>query len=365
MARIELRDATIIIKDGLSGTAEISEATPGSSDTDVDITDPSLNTTDPRKVPVGARFTVSTAGNATEYVVTGRTLSTGVDEVQSVSPSGAAAGNVVLTIELWGEDPFDVTVAYNAAIAAIESAIDAAAASAGIATFAPGDISVGGGDFNSGTATTFTYDGTSVAAQNHVLMLAVGDGTYDGTVGAVTETTKGVHVDQVTNIEFSPMWGTPTPVNGDTITFQPQEVEVKIGDGNLTYTEAREYEYELDRGSLDTVRQGDDQPMEVTIDFVYEFVTTGTGEAVTPVDALKGQGGASEWVSSSSDLCEPYCVDIEIDHEPDCGATEKELTVFPTYRWDSLEFDLSEATISSSGRCNVVEPTITRVAVSN
>ncbi|MHA1950750.1 MAG: hypothetical protein ACW987_12875 [Candidatus Thorarchaeota archaeon] len=179
----------------------------------------------------------------------------------------------------------------------------------------------------------------------------------------MTITTEGEFVDQVTNITFSPEWGTPTPADDDAITFLPIEVDVKVGDGNMTYTENKEYEYELDRGELDTVREGDKQPMDITLDFVYEFVSTGTGEEITPVDALKGIRGADEFTSSSADPCEPYAVDLEINHSPgECASTvQSELTLFPDFRYDSLEFDLDEATISSTGRCNATEPTITRV----
>lgn len=363
MARIELRDATIRIKDGLSGSGNIAEAVPGSADTDVDIDSVVLNTTNTRKVPVGARFTVSTAGNTTEYTVTGRTLSAGVDEVQSLSASGATAGTFTLTFNLYNQNAVTTAaIAFDAAPAAIQTAIDAAL-SAAIATYAPGDITVAGAGTADLNPTTFTYDGTSVASMNHGLGTVDGSGLTGGGTEAVTVTTEGEFVDQVTNVEFTPAWGTPTPAQNDTITWLPQQLEVKIGEGNLTYTENKEYEYLLDRGVLDTVKEGDEQPMEVNIDFVYEFVTTGTGEAVTPVDALKGKGGAAEWVSASSDLCEPYCVTVEVDHEPSCGATEKEITVFPEFRHDSLEFDLSEATISVTGRSKATEPTITRESV--
>ncbi len=243
MARIELRDALIYIQDGLTGNASVNEASPGANDTDVDISCPVLNTDDTALGPVGARFTVSTANNTTEYIVTART---------------------------------------------------------------PTDAS------------------------------------------------------PTTNITFSPVWGTPTPANADIITFLPQQIEVKIGEGNVTYTESKEYDYLLDRGDLDTVREGDQQPMDVSIDFVYEHVTTGTSENITVVDALKQQSDASEWVSSSNDLCEPYSVDIVIDHVTPCGSEENEMTTLPDYRYESLEFDLSEATISTSGRCNVIEASVSR-----
>ena len=244
MARIELRDANIRIRDGLSGSGVIAEATPGATDTDADVNTLVLTTTDTDLVPVGARFTVNTALNVTTYTVTARTPS-------ATSPT--------------------------------------------------------------------------------------------------------------TNIEFSPAWGgTGTPAQADVITFLPIVIDVTIGEGNLTWTEAKEYEYLLDRGDLDTVKEGDEQPLEISLEFVYEHVLTGTGEVVTPVDAVKGIGGASEWVSSATDLCEPYAIDLEILHCVPCGTDEDELIVFPDFRWESLEYDLSAATISTSGKCNASDPTITR-----
>jgi len=179
------------------------------------------------------------------------------------------------------------------------------------------------------------------------------------TVRTVTARTPA-NTSPTTNITFDVAWGANTPVNTDVITFQSQEIEIKVGEGNLTYTEAKEYEYLLDRGNLDTVREGDEQPLEVSLEFVYEFVTTGTSEEITPVDALKQTGGANEWVSSANDLCEPYAVDIEIDHNPPCGDVETEITTLPDFRYESLEFNLNDATISVSGKCNVSEASIIR-----
>jgi hypothetical protein len=163
-----------------------------------------------------------------------------------------------------------------------------------------------------------------------------------------------------TNIVFSPALGAGTYVDGGVVTFLPSRIEIKIGEGNLTYTETRNMEYRLDRGDLDTVREGDEAPMEVSLDFQYEYVRTGTGEDITPVDALKGINGAAEWVSSSTDACEPFAIDIELDHAALCGISASELSVFPDFRYDTLEFDLSAGTISTTGRCNATEPIVTR-----
>jgi hypothetical protein len=164
-----------------------------------------------------------------------------------------------------------------------------------------------------------------------------------------------------TNIEFTPALGAGTYVDEGVLTFMSQQLEIKIGDGNITYTENKNYDYELDRGLLDTVREGDQAPMDVNIDFVYEYITTGTSESVTPMDAVKNIGGAAEWVSASADLCEPYCIDIEVEYTPPCGGAEKEITVFPDFRADSKEVDFGEAQVSVTGRCNALEPTVTRV----
>jgi hypothetical protein len=239
MARIELRDATIRIKDGLSGTAAVNDMSIMAGDSGLSVDTVVLNTTDTDHIPVGARFTI--------------------------------AGETGLPI--------------------------------------------------------------------HTVLTRTGNPT--------------------TAITFTPVLAAGV-ANDAVITFLPQQIDIKIGDGNLTYTENKNYDYLKDRGNLDTVREGDEAPLDISLEFVYEFVRTGTNEAITPVDALKGIGGAAEWVSSSDDLCEPYCVDLEIDYSAPCGTSEDETTVFPEFRHDSLDFDLSKATIAVKGRCNVTEPTITR-----
>jgi len=245
VARIELRYATIRIKDGLSGSAAVNDAMGGAmGDTTLPIDTIVLNTTTTTKVPIGARFTVAGETGSPVHTVTARTPT----------------------------------------------------------------------DSGPTTEITFTPALASAAADDVVL------------------------------------------------TFLPQQIEVKVGDGNLTYSEHKTYNYDLDRGDLDVVREGDQVPMDVTLDMVYEHVTAGTGEEITPVDALKRLGGAAEWVSSSGDLCEPYAVDIEVEHTPPCGTSDIEITLFPDFRWDDLDFDLREATISATGRCNATQPTVTREA---
>lgn len=239
MARVDLKYAEVVVRDGLAGTGKVNEMSPMVGDTSLGVDTVVLNTDDTDLVPIGARFTIAGESGSPVHIVQTRT---------------------------------------------------------GTPT----------------TSVTFTP--------------ALASGVSDEAV----------------------------------ITFAPIEVEITIGEGDLSWTESREISYELDRGQLDTVREGDEQPVEVNISATFEHIRTGTGETITPTDAIKRQGAASEWVSSSADLCEVYAVDLVVTYQPPCGNVEAETIVFPDFRWDNLEFSFEDASIEITGRCNAVEPEVTR-----
>jgi hypothetical protein len=245
MARIELRDCTINLKDGLAGTAAVKqgEPAPAADDTTLTIDTPVLNTADTGMVPVGARFQIAGETVPVDHVVLTRTPPTG------------------------------------------------------------------------------------------------------GPTTAIT---------------FAPKLGAGTYAAGGVLTFKPNQLSIKMGDGDVDYTEHKDYVYELDRDNLDTVKEGKQVPMDVKIQAVYEHITTGTGENISPMDALKQQGGAAEWVSSSADLCEPFAVDLEVVHTPPCGTAQTETTLFPDFRADSKQISFKNATIQITGKCNAVEPVVSR-----
>jgi hypothetical protein len=140
----------------------------------------------------------------------------------------------------------------------------------------------------------------------------------------------------------------------------PNSLTLTMGEGNLTYTIARNMDYILDRGTIDAVREGDEVPCALTIDASYEFYESDSGESITPAEALQKIGSAAAWVSSGSDPCEPYAVDIILEYDPDCSPTKKETVTFSEFRWESLDFDVQAGTINVSGNCNQVRPTSSR-----
>jgi hypothetical protein len=183
--------------------------------------------------------------------------------------------------------------------------------------------------------------------------------TASTTVHVVTARTPS-SAGPTTSITFTPALGAGTYLDDGVLTFSPNQIDIKIGDGDLKYTETTDYKYDLDRGDLDTVREGDQVPMDVSLNFTYEHITTGTGETISPMDAVKRKGGAAEWVSSASDLCEPYAVDIEVVHTPPCGTADPETTTFPDFRSEKREPNFKDSNISITGRCNAVEPIVSR-----
>jgi len=140
----------------------------------------------------------------------------------------------------------------------------------------------------------------------------------------------------------------------------PNSLTIKVGDGTLTYSEKRNMEYSLDRGTLDLVREGDEVPMDVAFDLVWEFLKSSTSATPTPEEALKKTGAASDWESSSDDDCEPYAVDIVVEHDPLCSNEDLEIVTLPDFRWESLDHDLKAGTISCKGKCNAKVASIAR-----
>ena len=147
-------------------------------------------------------------------------------------------------------------------------------------------------------------------------------------------------------------------------TGTPVTLTIKVGEGNLTYSERRNIEYTLDRGVLDEVREGDEVPMEVRLDFVWEYITGGVGTSAvgTVEDFIKKRGLFASNISTDVDTCRPYAIDILIAYDPECSSAIRptEDIILADFRHESLDHDLRAGTIAMSGNCNVTEATSTR-----
>lgn len=211
-------------------------------------------------------------------------------------------------------------------------------------------------------STVLTVDGFTAAVTNGDIVTIVGSkasGTNyltRHTITAHTETTGAT-----TSITVSPALSAAVADNA-VVTVQPHQLQVTIGTGNCQYTEKKNIEYVLDRGLLDTVREGDQAPVEVKLDFTWEFLLADSGDPPTVEDALKQRGNASTWTSSSDDQCEPYAVDIEIWYNPPCSGIKDEVITLSDFRWEQLDHNAKDGQVSLSGKCNITQAGVTRVA---
>ncbi len=341
MARIELKNCVVRFKDGFSGSAKVND-TPAATDTTLEIDTLAGFPESDTLVPVGARFTV-VGDSDTTFAVTAQNG----NEQQSVTLTGVTGGNFTLTFD--GQTT--ASILYTSTNTQVKDALEL------LSNIDSGDVVVTG---SGGGPWTVEFQGQYL--DTDVALLVANDVDLTGTTPLVDVAL--VNAGGTTwELTFTPALQVgEAPIDDAVITFLSQQIEIKVGDGNITYTENKNYEYDTDRGLLDTVREGDEAPMDVNVDFVYEFITTGTAEAITAMDAIKQQGGASGWYSASADPCEPYCIDIEVEYTPPCGGAEKEFTTFPDFRPDSKEVDFGEAAVSVTGRCNALEPILARVA---
>jgi hypothetical protein len=169
-----------------------------------------------------------------------------------------------------------------------------------------------------------------------------------------------------TSITISPAL-TDAVVDNEVVHAGPNQLKIKVGEGNLTYTEKKMREYRKDRGKLDQVRDGEEDPMEVDFQFAWVYLKSPTG-AITPTveEALKQIGPAASWVSTGNE-CEPYAVDLVIYNGGNpltCGSIVEpiEQITLRKYYYEEAPHDVKAGTVSSKGKCNSREAEIVRLA---
>lgn len=203
-------------------------------------------------------------------------------------------------------------------------------------------------------AASMTVDGFTVAPP-------VG-ATFRMTVSGVKRYT--ILTSTLTTITFSPGL-VAAAVDNDVIVVGARQIEAKLGDGNLTYSKTKNREYILNRGVIDEVRNGDQAPVDVSLNAQWQFITGATsdpgGGLPTIEDVLDKVGLASTWVSSdTADPCRPYCIDIEIINAPICDTVEGEYVLLKYFRYEKLDHDAKAGSIATTGKCNISTPTVTR-----
>lgn len=220
-----------------------------------------------------------------------------------------------------------------------------------------------GSQTTTGTVTTGGASGAaSFAVSGFVGDVTVGDqftiaGDVDANGYPVIHTVATHHASggNTDTIGFTPI-SQATVASNAVITWLPHSLKIKIGEGNMQWTEKRPVVYVKDRGKLDTVRLGDQDPVEVKLDFLWTFLSSNDTITPTPNQAIKRQGPSAAWASSSADPCEPYAVNLRVIYTPPCSITREQYLVHD-FRYEDLGMDLKTGQISVTGKSNAVEVT--------
>lgn len=183
-----------------------------------------------------------------------------------------------------------------------------------------------------------------------------GDDRY--TITSTVETTGNT-----TTINFTPGLRAAVSDN-DIVIVYGVFLAIKVGDGTMTWSEKKPREFIKDRGLLDQVRNGDEEPMDVSFQLMFEELTASNPntDPPTPEDVLKHRGAAADWVSADTDdPCSPYCINILVTHTPPiCTEFTYERYTLPRFYYEQLDHDPKAGTIACSGKCNATEATHTK-----
>lgn len=145
----------------------------------------------------------------------------------------------------------------------------------------------------------------------------------------------------------------------DGTTPTPQEVTVKVADGEISWEETRELAVEKDRMNLDTIEVMEDNPLSVSMSFIWDYFE---GDAVDSIyEAIKGDTD-TPWVSTDANSCTSKACDIEIEFTPGCSTEKKEVITLQKFHWQSISPATGNRLISVTGICNVTVPDYARVA---
>ena len=143
----------------------------------------------------------------------------------------------------------------------------------------------------------------------------------------------------------------------------PAKLEIKMDEGNLTFTRKFNREYRKNRGLLDTVRDGDEEPLEVSFTGRFSSIVSDDGESITVEEFLTKAGRGSALVTTATDACAPYACDILVEIEQECGTLRDEVHLFEEFRVESLGGDYKAGQLSVAGKCNRTKVTAYRTAL--
>lgn len=146
-------------------------------------------------------------------------------------------------------------------------------------------------------------------------------------------------------------------------TGTPNTLELKIDEGNLTWSEKRNITAKKDRGVLDYMKENEQEACEVNLECRFSSLKASSGDPVTPYEFLKLSGAASGY-KSTGPLCSASALDLIVKVNHVCGTTiEDEIITFADFTYTDIGGDFKAGTLSVKGMCLIIGPTSVRTVL--
>lgn len=125
----------------------------------------------------------------------------------------------------------------------------------------------------------------------------------------------------------------------DGTTYTPNELEVIVEEGNLTFNEKKEPKKILDRGVLSHLRKKDEEPItgSFSIKFI-EFMSQVSPDNPTLYEVLNKIGEAASWVTTNTDGGDVYTLTAKFEIATPTSGEKAERVIFTLFYPISIDF---------------------------
>jgi hypothetical protein len=154
----------------------------------------------------------------------------------------------------------------------------------------------------------------------------------------------------------------------DATPVTPLELVVSCSEGDFNWTETKTTAIIKNRGKIDHRKGMDEEavPISFSVKFEQYAYASGAATGISVRDALRGENGASAWIST--DACGPFVVDLILEIVDPCSEDgDKEVLTFAKFHADTIQISEGDTynTMNVSGVALVSAPTRTHVAGGN
>lgn len=150
----------------------------------------------------------------------------------------------------------------------------------------------------------------------------------------------------------------------DGTTPTANDITVALDEGDLGIDETLNTVNVLDRGSLDHMRQGDEEPVRVTFTLKFVEYLKQSGDSDPSVyEVLTQQGGAAAWASTNDDGGDVFTLTLEFTIASPTSGDQDETITLTKFHPTSISFKEGDEynTLGVEGEAFITRPSVAKV----